>query len=1055
MVGTFSRSVVLVIFLFLVLHSKANNPCEVVHDGYQALVIATNAYQRIYLSRNATVRRKHSRQKLQVPPSLKATICCRLLRATLIASCLVLLSGDISPNPGPGYRSLDDIKRNRGLKIAHLNIRSLRHKADLLRLEGLDTKTLDILTLSETWLDQSFEDSEVALPGFSCVRMDRTGAKKGFGGVAIYVRESLPFKIRNDLNSFDHECLWVELTRSKCRPTLICCAYRAPDIDFCNFILNLNNCMANIKLDKCDFVLLGDLNANMLSHSRDKEKQELLKFVRTFDFTQLITKATRVSESVKSLLDVILVNNDHRIIDSGVVPVSLSDHYLVYCVLKSGVTKAPPRTIEYRSYKNFNVNSFIADLNNVPWHVTESADNIDDAVFLWNKLFSEVADSHAPVKRCRVKGSPVNWMNNKINEAMKDRDFHHRRAVKTNSAYHWSNYRRLRNLVNRKIKSAKSKYYCELIKEAKGDSSKIWKAVNEASSRNVKSSSPTCIMADGVQLTSPSSIATAMNIYFSSIGKFLAEKISSRVTVQSVHSPTMTQSVFYLNEIDEETVLKLLLSLKTNKAIGLDNISARLLKCGAHEICPSVTKLLNLSIRSGKFPAIWKCSKVAALFKSGERTNATNYRPISILPTLSKILEKVVHFQFYQYLKLHNVLSNKQFGFRPKLSTTSALSSFSDEVLLNMEQGNLCGVVFLDLTKAFDTVNHCILLSKLSAVGVSPSSLKWFESYLSHRKQQTSCGNDLSEALPVTFGVPQGSILGPLLFLVYINNLPDVIKNSHVTLYADDTVLYCFSKDPRHLEQKLNEDLLRVAHWLCENKLTLNLEKTKSMLIGSNRKLGDISSFSLSIFDTDINTVSNFKYLGIMLSTHFTWTSHIEYISSKINKNLGLLRRIKHLLPKQARLLFYNSLVLPIFDYADVIWGDKDNVVLMNELQVLQNKAAKIILNRPLHSSASDALSTLKWLNLKQRRMYHRCIYIYKCINNLTDHSLDIVKCSEIHSYNTRNKDALRLPKVKRKWGKQRTNYKAIKDWNNLDSEIRNAQTLAIFKKNLYFKILA
>ena len=1053
MVGTFSRSVVLVAFLFLVLNSKAENRCETVHNSYQALVIAINVHQRIYPSRNATGRHQHSRQTLLVPPSLKVMTCCRLLKATLIASCLVLLSGDISPNPGPGYRSLDDIKRNRGLKIAHLNIRSLRHKTDLLRLEGLDTKTLDILTLSETWLDQSFEDSEVALPGFSCVRMDRTGTKKGFGGVAIYVREGLPFKIRSDLNSFDYECLWIELTRSKCRPTLICCAYRAPDMDFCNFIFNLNNCMANIKLDKCDLVLLGDLNANILSHSRNKEKQELLKFVRTFDFEQLITEATRVTESAKSLLDVILVNNDHRIIDSGVVPVSLSDHHLVYCVLKAGVTKAPPRTIEYRSYKNFNVNSFIADLNNVPWHVIENADNIDDAVFVWNKLFSEVADSHAPVKKRRVKGSPVNWMNDKINEAMKDRDFHHRRAVKTNSAYHWSNYRRLRNLVNRKIKSAKSKYYCELIKEAKGDSSKIWKAVNEASSRNVKSSSPTCIVADGVQITSPSSIATTMNIYFSSIGKFLAEKISSRVTVQSP-SPVMTQSVFHLNEIDEETVLKLLLSLKTNKAIGLDNISARLLKCGAHEICPSVTKLLNLSIRSGKFPEIWKCSKVTALFKSGERTNATNYRPISILPTLSKILEKVVHWQFYQFLNSHNLLSNKQFGFRPKLSTTAALCSFADEVLLNMEQGNLCGAVFLDLTKAFDTVDHCILLSKLSAIGVSPSSLKWFESYLSHRKQRTCCGNDLSEALPVTIGVPQGSILGPLLFLVYINNLPDVIKNSQVTLYADDTVLYSFSKDPRLLEQKLNEDLLRVAHWLCENKLTLNLEKTKSMLIGSDRKLADISLFSLSIFDTDINTVSSFKYLGIMLSTHFKWANHIEYISSKINKNLGLLRRIKHLLPKQARLLFYNSLVLPIFDYADVVWGDKDNVVLMNELQVLQNKAAKIILDRPLHSSASDALSALKWLNLKQRRTYHRCIYIYKCINGLMDHSLDIVRRSEIHSYNIRNKDALNLPKVKRNWGKQRTNYQAIKDWNNLDSELRNARTLAVFKKKLYFKIL-
>ena len=252
--------------------------------------------------------------------------------------------------------------------------------------------------------------------------MDKAGAKKGFGGVAIYDGKACLLESEMILILLITNVYGLNLL-AQCRPTLICCAYRAPDINFCNFILNLNNCMANIKLDKCDFVLLCDLNANMLSHSRNKEKQDLLKFVRTFDFTQLITKATRVTESVKSLLDVILVNNDQRIIDSGVFPISLSDHYLVYCVLKFGVTKSPPKTIEYRSYKNFNTNSFIVDLNNVPWHVTESADNIDDAVFIWNKLFSEVANSHALVKRCRVKRLPVNWMNNKINEAMKDRDF--------------------------------------------------------------------------------------------------------------------------------------------------------------------------------------------------------------------------------------------------------------------------------------------------------------------------------------------------------------------------------------------------------------------------------------------------------------------------------------------------------------------------------------------------------------------------------------------------------------------------------------------------------
>ena len=183
----------------------------------------------------------------------------------------------------------------------------------------------------------------------------------------------------------------------------------------------------------------------------------------------------------------------------------------------------------------------------------------------------------------------------------------------------------------------------------------------------------------------------------------------------------------------------------------------------------------------------------------------------------------MVHSQLHEYLNSTNLLSKNPFGFRSKCSTATALSGFADEVLLNMEKVDVCGAVFLDLTKAFDTVDHGILMSKLSSLGVSPSALEWFTSYLSNQKQRTSCENELSEALPVTFGVPQGSILGPLLFLVYINDLSSAIKHSEVSLYADDTVLYCFSKEPHKLESKLNEDLYNVALWLKANKLTLNL----------------------------------------------------------------------------------------------------------------------------------------------------------------------------------------------------------------------------------------
>ena len=198
-------------------------------------------------------------------------------------------------------------------------------------------------------------------------------------------------------------------------------------------------------------------------------------------------------------------------------------------------------------------------------------------------------------------------------------------------------------------------------------------------------------------------------------------------------------------------------------------------------------------------------------------------------------------------------------------------------------------------------------------------------------------------------------------------------------------------------------------------------------------------ALTVSVFDHNVNNVNSFKYLGIFISSDFTWTKHVEYIAGKINQRLGLLNRIKHLLPFSARLLFYNSLVMPLFDYADLVWGDKHNVTLMTSLQVLQNKAAKIILDRPLYSSATHALATLKWVPLEKRRFQRRCIYVYKCLNGLVEHDMNFIRQQEQHDYNTRTKLNLRLPSVKRNWGKQRTAFHAIKDFNSLSQAIRQS----------------
>ena len=958
-----------------------------------------------------------------------------------ISMILISLSNDIATNPGPTCNFSIPPPNVRGLKISHLNTRSILPKIDTLRLEMKD-KPFDIFSASETWLKPDISDSEVALPGYSIIRMDRQN--KIGGGTAIYVRDGIPFKTHSDLMNNDLENCMIEVLRDKSKKLFICCIYRAPNNSLENYLSMLSNIILKLP-NNSELILLGDFNIDLSKKTRSPSKQLLHNFSRQFHLDQLITKPTRITETSETMIDLIFVNNSQRIVRSDVIPCSLSDHSLVFCVFKAGVTKAPPRTIEYRSYKHYNKQSFLLDLKNVNWSTFLDENDVDATVDSWCQCFTDIADMHAPMKKMKVKGISIPWMTAELSRAMQDRDYHLKKAQKTQSQHHWSSYRKLRCFVNKAVRECKSKYYESLIKENKNNPSGLWKTLNELTSRNTHSSAPTSIISDGVETKNSQSISSLFNTFFTSIGKTLANTIKQRLSSNIFSCIQLPQfnSTFEFKEIDVASVFKQLSTLKTNKSTGLDGISARLLKDAAAIIAPTLTDIFNQSLKSSIFPKIWKDGKVTPIFKSGDRSNMSNYRPITVLPILSKILERFVHTQIYSYLSENKILSQSQFGFRPKLSTSTALAFFTDTILDNADNGLITASVFLDFSKAFDTVDHAILLCKLKSFGLDNNSLNWFESYLTNRQQKTSINNTLSSSLPVSVGVPQGSILGPLLFIIYINDMPNIVKHCKIILYADDTLLYYSSNSVKDIELCVNEDLHSICKWLDENLLTLNCAKSKFLLFGGNRRLKTFTNISIYVNDQQLAREQTFKYLGITFSENLTWSDHISNVSIKINQRIGLLRRVKVFIPLKARLTIYNSLILPLFDNADIIWGDKNNTTLMDQLQILQNKAAKTILDAPYLSSSTEALSNLHWHPLTHRRYLHRMLTIFKLKNNLIDYDFDLPKANHLH--NTRQRDHIHLSKPSTNWGKQKLLYQACKEYNDLNKNIKSINNLASF----------
>ena len=633
---------------------------------------------------------------------------------------------------------------------------------------------------------------------------------------------------------------------------------------------------------------------------------------------------------------------------------------------------------------------------------------------------------------------------------MYNRDYLKRQSVRFTSSTYNEAYKRCKNKLNKFIKITKEEYFKTKLSNA-NNSKNSWQAINELLNKKPKSTKVTQLNVDDQVITGDRNIADCFNQYFSSIGCKLSESIQN-INIEPMAFVTPVESSFHFSRISVQEVLSALNQLNLRKSPGLDGISVKLLKDTSDVIAQPLANIFNLSLQTGIFPDDWKIAKISPVFKEGNKTDCGNYRPISVISVVAKLFEGLVYNQLRTFISDNNILVKQQSGFRSEHSTETALLGLTNEWLYNMDSGLINGVLFLDLKKAFDTVDHEILLKKLHLYGIKGTTYAWFKSYIQNRKQICLMNGKMSHAREIRCAVPQGSNLGPILFLLYINDLPKCLEATRANLFADDTNLSCAGLDASEIEIKLKKDLENVHSWLRCNKLTLNDTKTEYMIIGSRyrlNKLEDFPEISLAIGDNDIKRVTSKKSLGFIIDDQLKWGMHIDAQCKNISKGIALLRRAKSFVPLHILNNMYNALVLPHMTYCSTIWNDGSNTIL-KKLSKLQKRAARVITRQSYEVRSTQILESLNWIPIEDTLKNRETTMTFKALTNrLPDYVQNFFKTSENCNYSLRsNNIKLSLPKPKTNFLKRSLSYRAAQGWNELSDEItKNIQDLSLTHK--------
>jgi hypothetical protein len=947
-------------------------------------------------------------------------------------------------------------------------------------LENYIIKTNPIVAcFVETHITKDIQNWEININGYEIIRVDTTS--RHTGGVVVYVKENVKFEII-EIEEIDNKwfAISLKILNNVIQNCIICAIYASPKLKKLEIVTKLEKKIEYLLEFNCNIVITGDFNVDLSKKTSSAKKienvlveQGMIQLVE--DYTRIAQVKVKNSVTVKttrSKIDYVITNNEFKkMVTVEVLDEAISDHRPINVNIstsvnrRSGENKKNHSTIEYKDFRELYESKEISDdfkinLRERDWSANINSENLDDMLYeLTKNLQSSIAEK-VKVKKFKVINiySENKWFDREVKNIQFERNQLYKLARITDEEENWNNYKAKRNEMVEVVRRKKFIYYNNIIDELVHKPRDMWKVLKKMY-RGKENGKMKEVLFGNKKYTDDKEIANKFNDFFRlSIEEIIHSNVNNTskdfsVYVQeNIKGNVNNARMEKFKEVGTELIHKHVLKLRHALFAG-DGISDQILKVSWPVINRFITNIVNKSLQEGKIPEDLKVSIIVPVPKICNTVDGENFRAVNTLSMFDKVLEYEARDQLNEFAMDNNIIRDYQSGFRTNHSCETAIQFVLNSWRISLSENKVVVAVFIDLKRAFEVIDRKCLIEKMKGYGFQGKVLIWISSYLDSRKQIVKFNKEMSTAKSCNFGVPQGAVLGPFFFNMFINDIGNCLQKCKIHLYADDAVIYYEGHDINEITDVVSTDLCNIEKWLDMNKLIINASKTKGMVICAPtvrfKNQVEINQIELKIKNVHIEIIKEMKYLGVIIDNELNFKSYGKEVLKKIARKVGLLRRVAGSLKMETKIKVYQAIVAPHIDFcSSVLFLLSKNFI--ESFQKVQNKAMRNILRVSKDTSINRMCEALGWMKVKERIVLNMLTLLFRISRDMAPNYLSKLIKNKCVKYNLRNSSKIVVDRSKNNSQDNSIFIKGIKIFNRIPNKIRDVNTTREFRRECW-----